>query len=101
MFAPHVEEQPSRQDRQEWLRAALLAALPPQDTRARAMVADVTPHSFRPGLAGDLLREGMLPQAIAVECRWADIRNVRLYGERLPLSAARRSSAFLLNVRHA
>ena len=101
VFAPRSGVQPSRHSRQEWLRAALLAALPVGDARARAMVEDVTPHSFRPGLAGDLLREGMLPQAIAVECRWADIRNVRLYGERLPLSAARRSSAFRLNARHA
>ena len=101
VFAPEVDALPSRANRQAWLRAALLAALPTRDARARAMVADVTPHSFRPGLAGDLLREGMLPQAIAVECRWSDIRNVRLYGERLPLCAARRSLAFRLNARHA
>ena len=101
MFAPEVDALPSRVGRQAWLRAALLAALPDRDTRARDMVSDVTPHSFRPGLAGDLLREGMLPQAIAVECRWADIRNVRLYGERLPLCAARRSPAFRRNARHA
>ena len=101
VFAPRAGELSTRADRQQWLRAALLDALPLQDIRARTMVEDVTPHSFRPGLVGDLLSEGMLPQAIAVECRWSDIRNVRLYGERLPLSAARRSPAFRLNGRHA
>ena len=60
------------------------------------MVDEVTPHSFRPGLAGDLLAEGLTLQAIAVECRWHGERIVRIYAEREPLSAVRHSDAFRL-----
>ena len=58
------------------------------------MVSEVTPHSFRPGLAGDLLAEGMQLAAIAVECRWQDVRNVRMYAERTALGDVLKKSKF-------
>ena len=94
MFAPVPGRDISREDRQEWLRGALLAALPPSEVRAREMVSGVTPHSFRPGLAGDLLRDGWQLDAIAVKCRWQGTRNARMYAERMSLGAARRKTAF-------
>ena len=58
------------------------------------MIDEVTPHSFRPGLAGDLLAEGKQFGAIAVECRWQGVKNVRMYAERMALGDARASTAF-------
>ena len=58
------------------------------------MISEVTPHSFRPGVAGDLLAEGKQFGEIAVECRWQGVRNVRMYAERMSLGDARMSTAF-------
>ena len=94
VFAPVKGEITTREARQKWLRESLLAALPADEEQARALVADVTPHSFRPGLAGDARRAGMRLDEIAIECRWHGIRNARMYSTRTPLSAARLSAAF-------
>lgn len=94
VFAPSSSGVSTRLERQQWLRQALLQALPLSETRARAMVEHVTPHSFRPGLAGDLLEEGMSLDAIASECRWHGRRIVRMYAERESLSAVRRTDGF-------
>ena len=94
VFEPAAGQDISREGRQEWLRGALLAALPRSEQRAREMVSGVTPHSFRPGLAGDLLRDGWQLDAIAVKCRWQGTRNARMYAERMALGDARRKSAF-------
>lgn len=94
MFAPIVDGEFTRADRQAWLRRSLLAALPLSEARARAMVAHVTPHSFRPGLAGDLLQEGEGLESIMVQCRWHGQRVVRIYAERTSLSMTRRSDEF-------
>jgi len=94
VFAPIADGQCSRQERQTWIRGALLSALPLDEQSARAMVNDVTPHSFRPGLAGDLLAEGKQLGAIAIECRWKGPRIVRIYAERMALSDARRGVRF-------
>ena len=94
MFAPVRGERPKHDDRQRWLRHTLLAALPLHDTVARALVADVSPHSFRSGLASDLLREGVAIQLIGSICRWNAIKAIRLYAERPSLTMARETSTF-------
>ena len=77
------------EDRAAWLRESLLAALPEEEVVARKLVDDVTPHSFRPGLAGDMRRGKARLEDIAMECRWNGLRNARIYSSRLALSAAR------------
>ena len=94
VFAPDVAEPFSRASRQSWLRRALRSALHPEETSTLAMIESVTPHSFRPGLAGDLLTEGVPLARIAVECRWQGTRIVRMYAERMPLIAARSARGF-------
>ena len=94
VFAPTPGGDVSRADRQRWLRGVLLAALPLQDESARAMVQEVTPHSFRPGMAADYLREGWQLDAIAIRCRWQGTRNARMYAERMLLADARRDTSF-------
>ena len=71
----------------ELLIAVLLSA---QCTDER--VNKVTPHSFRPGLAGDMRRAGLRLEDIALECRWHGMRNARMYSERASLTASRSSS---------
>ena len=94
VFAPYPGGDATRSNRQAWLRNALRAAIPVRERRARAMVAEVTPHSFRPGLASDLLAQNMSLAAIAVQCRWQGVRNVRMYAERSPLGDVLSSRSF-------
>ena len=94
VFSPDGEWPPSREARQAWLRRALLEALPREETQARALVMDVTPHSFRSGLAGDLFREGASLWQIAFLCRWHSMQAMRLYAERPCLAMSRSSTAF-------
>ena len=94
VFAPEAGETCSRDQRQVWLREVLLAALPLAERYARASVDAVTPHSFRPGLAGDLHREGVSLQRIGSVCRWNTQRVVRLYAERPCLSTLRLTNCF-------
>ena len=94
VFAPTPGREATWQERTQWLRDALLAALPEDELAARQLVKDVTPHSFRPGFAGDLRREGMRLDDIALECRWIGLRNPRMYSSRSTLSAARKSANF-------
>ena len=89
-------EPPSRVDRQRWLRDVLLSVLPRSERRARAQVQSVTPHSFRPGLAGDLLSAGVPLSQIMQRCRWLSRRVAKMYAERPSLQALRVSSAFEL-----
>ena len=94
VFAPVRGETCSREQRQAWLREVLLAALPSNERYARASVDAVTPHSFRPGLAGDLHREGVALARIGSICRWNTQRVVRLYAERPSLSVLRITKVF-------
>ena len=96
IFAPANGEAASREDRAKWLRESLLAALPLDEHDARRLVDQVTPHSFRPGLAGDMRQAGLRLDEIAIECRWLGLRNARTYSARRPLSASRISTAFRL-----
>ena len=86
----------TRSDRTIWLRESLLAALPLHETAARQLVTDVTPHSFWPGLAGDMRRAGARMDMIAIECRWHGLKNARMYSARPSLSSARKSAQFRL-----
>ena len=70
IFAPVLGATVSREARQQWLRTALLDALPLAETEARALIDQVTPHSFRSGLSGDLFREGVALQRVGSICRW-------------------------------
>ena len=94
VFRPVRGELTSRDTRQKWLRQALLDALPLQEHAARALVEDVTPHSFRAGLAGDLYREGIVFQTIGSVCRWNSPYAIRIYAERPCLSMSRASDDF-------
>ena len=80
---------PLRSERQRWLRLVLLAALPRDEVKARAQVEDVTPHSWRPGFAGDLLAAGMPIAGIQLLCRWLSERTAKMYAERPSLSSFR------------
>ena len=96
VFAPVKGTVPSRLQRQEWLREALLAALPLEEGAARALVRFVSPHAFRAGLAGDLHRAGVAWQAIQSWCRWETRTAMLLYALRPELFAA--SSSFWLRM---
>jgi len=96
VFAPVLNETVSREDRQSWIREVLWRALPIPEREARLVVQNVTPHSFRPGLAGDLHREGVSLQRIGSICRWNTPRVVRLYAERPCLSMTRLTNGFRL-----
>lgn len=94
VFRPVRGELTSRDSRQKWLRQALFDALPLQEYTARKLVNDVTPHSFRAGLAGDLYREGIAFQVIGSVCRWNSAYAMRIYSERPCLSMSRTSDDF-------
>ena len=89
VFAPKFGWTPSRAQRKAWLQSTLLAALHPHETEVRRLVQLVSPHAFRAGLAGDLLRAGVPPQTIAIWCRWWSMRAMRLYAERQELCCSR------------
>ena len=91
VFAPLLGQAPSRTRRKAWLQDALLAALHLSETEARRLVALVSPHAFRAGLAGDILRAGVAPQSIAIWCRWWSMRAMRLYADRQELCVSRSS----------
>ena len=94
IFAPVRGVRASHDDRQVWLRAAVRAALPANEVAAIALVNDISPHSFRAGLASDLLREGVSIAIIGSVCRWKATRAIRLYAERASLSMSRTSAGF-------
>ena len=89
VFDPTPGKQYRRGDRQTWLRTVLQTVIPRNEIAARAMIQDVSPHSFRSGLAADLYHEGVDLQRIASICRWANTIVVRLYAERPRLSMLR------------
>ena len=91
-IAPGVA--PERSDRQRWLRSVLLAALPLSQRRTRALVSSVTPHSFRPGLAGDLLMAGEPLDVVMRLCRWLSARVARVYAERPSLCSFMDTAGF-------
>ena len=95
VFEPIRGAQPSAELRTDWLRRTLRSIIPVDESAARALIDEVSPHSFRPGLAGDLLREGMRLDEIAIQCRWHGTRNPKMYASRPPLSAFLRSAAFV------
>ena len=89
VFEPEFGRPLSRAERKSWLQTSLLAALHLNETEARRLVALVSPHAFRAGLAGDLLRAGVAPQSIAIWCRWWSMRAMRLYADRQELCVSR------------
>ena len=89
VFAPVLGRPLSRVQRKTWLQKSLLAALFPGEQAVREKVALVSPHAFRAGLAGDLLRAGVPPQTIAIWCRWWSMRAMRMYADRQELCFSR------------
>ena len=75
------------------MRMVLLAAIPRSDTVARELVLKVTPHSWRPGLAGDMLAEGTSDAERMRRCRWLSKRVADMYAERPSLGRQRQSSS--------
>jgi len=101
IFQPVVDAEPTRVARTQWLRDTLLAALPLQERAARSMIAYVTPHAFRAGIASDLNDEQVSWQAIAMWCRWHSMRAMRMYASRPALHTTRTSREFrLLSLRN-
>ena len=96
VFRPKRGERPTRHERKIWLQQALLTALPLEESDARAMVSDVTPHAWRAGIAGDLMKAEVSWNMIAMWCRWHSMRAMRMYASRPSLGAARRSALFRL-----
>jgi hypothetical protein len=96
LFEPVKGEAPVRADRQKWLRNVMLGALPLHEKKAREAIRHVTPHSFRSGLAGDLLKEDVPLQRIAAICRWSlhNTKTIRMYAERPGLSTMRTCRSF-------
>ena len=94
VFEPVRGHPISRVQRKQWLQQAILEALPASDVTVRRRVALVSPHAFRAGLAGDLLRSGVAPQSIAIWCRWWSMRAMRMYAERRELLADRQTKSF-------
>ena len=94
VFQPVIGARPTRLQRRSWLQTTLLAALPLGETAVRADVKFVTPHAFRAGLAGDLLRADVAWNSIAIWCRWHSMRAMRMYATRPALFTKRRSQAF-------
>ena len=94
IFRPEKGGRPSRTRHRRWLQRVLWAALPLDEQAAREMVADVTPHAFRAGLAGDLHDEDVPWQTIAMWCRWHSMRAMRMYASRPALRTARTSRRF-------
>ena len=101
VFAPTKGVPISRQQRKQWLQQTILSALPASDVVTRRRVELVSPHAFRAGLAGDLLRQGVAPQSIAIWCRWWSMRAMRMYADRRELLTDRQSSSFRLIDRSA
>ena len=89
VFAPILGGTYTRARRKAWLQKALLAALHLHETDVRELVKLVSPHAFRAGLAGDLLRSDVAPQTIAIWCRWWSMRAMRLYADRPELCTSR------------
>ena len=96
VFCPVPGTVCTRAERAIWLKKSLLAALPLDEDAARQLAANVSPHSFRPGLAGDMRRAGKRLDVISVECRWHGLKNARMYSARPPLSTALKSASFRL-----
>mgnify|MGYP003334202887 CR=1 FL=1 len=96
IFRPTLGARPTRLERRQWLQRVLWQALPLDELSARKLVADVTPHAFRAGLAGDLHNENVSWQSIAMWCRWHSMRAMRMYASRPALSTARTSTRFRL-----
>ena len=94
VFQPCAGRRPTRLQRRLWLQSVLLAALPLGEVSVRADVKFVTPHAFRAGLAGDLLRADVAWNTIVIWCRWHSMRAMRMYATRPALFTKRKTQAF-------
>lgn len=64
---------------QKWLRASFRALLMEDAAEVEALVAAITPHSFRAGIAGDLERESVPRPRIKKLGRWSSDRAMEQY----------------------
>ena len=84
LFEPVPGRKADRGDRQRWLRAvfAKCFVVPPRATDA---LTTITPHSFRGGMAVDMMQEGASLEQIAARGRWLSRRAVKLYAGKCAL----------------
>ena len=79
MFSPVGARTPTQAEFQAWLRTSLRAMLKGDAAEIEALVNAVTPHSFRAGLAGDLIREGIPRRVIMKHGRWTSAKAMEQY----------------------
>ena len=79
MFSPTGSSCPTQTQFQTWLRTAFKALLKLPEAETEALVAAMTPHSFRAGLASDLTREGVPRRTIMKHGRWASPKAMEQY----------------------
>ena len=80
LFAPLGKSTtPSRRAFQAWLRASFARLLVGDAAEIAALVASITPHSFRAGMAGDLERERVPRLHIKKVGRWASDKAMEQY----------------------
>ena len=85
LFEPIPGRQADRGDRQRWLRAVCQGCFT-ISTHASHALMNVTPHSFRGGMAVDMLGEGASLEQIAARGRWLSRKAVKLYAGKCTLS---------------
>ena len=79
MFEPVPGKSLSSADFQTWLRSSFRALLVESAREVAAMVAAITPHSFRAGLASDLEHENVTKRRIKRAGRWDSDKAVEKY----------------------
>ena len=79
LFTPTGQQAPTRQEFQDWLRTSFRQLLGGKSPEIDALIAAITPHSFRAGLAGDMWREGINWRVIIKFGRWHDKRAMEQY----------------------
>lgn len=80
MFSPLGEACPSQAEFQSWLRESFRAMLSKgNEVEIEALIGAMTPHSFRAGLAGDLVREGIPRRVIMKHGRWMSSKAMEQY----------------------
>ena len=87
LFEPLPGQKADRGDRQRWLRAVFsLCYVASGPAMSAAM--NITPHSFRGGMAVDMRTQGASFEQVAARGRWLSRRAVKLYANKCTLSTS-------------
>ena len=84
LFEPLVGRKPDRGDRQRWLRLVCKICYTISPRNANAFT-NITPHSFRGGMAVDMRMEGASLEQVAARGRWLSRRAVKQYAGKCTL----------------